>query len=87
MADKIDALKLAVLFHDKYENLAPHFGYQTREETRVFDPTTPNGRLMLTVCAEILDDLLIVQPKVTRCDHSMAEPNNPVCPGCLKWLG
>ena len=22
-----------------------------------------------------------------KCDHSMAENGDPICPGCLKWLG
>lgn len=40
-------------FHEAYERLAPSFGYETRTETREFDPTTPNGRLMIAVCAEV----------------------------------
>lgn len=39
--------------HEIYERLAPDFGYETREETRDFDPNTPNGKLMMAVCAEI----------------------------------
>ena len=45
---------LAVLFHNTYETLAPEFGYETREETRIFDPESENGRLTIAVCAEIL---------------------------------
>lgn len=45
--------KLARLFHETYERLAPSFGYETRTETRQFDPTTPNGSLMIAVCAEL----------------------------------
>jgi hypothetical protein len=48
------AEKLARQFHETYEKLAPQFGYETREETRDFDATTPNGRLMVAVCGEIL---------------------------------
>jgi len=48
-------LQLAGIFHDTYERLAPSFGYQTRPETREFRPASPNGRLMIAVCQEILD--------------------------------
>jgi hypothetical protein len=47
-------LQLAQEFHDAYERLAPSFGYETRTETRQFDPTTPNGRLMVAVAEHIL---------------------------------
>jgi len=50
-------LGLAVLFHDTYERLAPDFGYETRKETRAFDPESPNGKLMIAVCGEILKRL------------------------------
>lgn len=46
--------KLALRFHEVYERLAPSFGYETRQETRAFDPTTPNGKLMIAVCGELL---------------------------------
>lgn len=51
----ISPLELATLFHDRYEELAPHFGYETRKDTRQFSSETPNGRLMIAVCARILD--------------------------------
>lgn len=31
--------KLAKKFHEIYEQLAPNFGYETRTDTREFDPT------------------------------------------------
>jgi hypothetical protein len=40
-------------FHEAYERLAPSFGYETRAETKQFDPTSPNGRLMIAVCSEL----------------------------------
>jgi Mg2+ and Co2+ transporter CorA len=43
----------ARLFHDTYERLAPSFGYETRNDTKQFDPTTPNGKLMIAVCKEV----------------------------------
>lgn len=49
---------LAQSFHDTYERLAPSFGYETRPDTKRFDPGSPNGRLMVAVCREILDSPL-----------------------------
>lgn len=51
---KIEVLELARQFHEAYERLAPRFGFVTRPETRAFDLTTPNGRLMLAVCKELV---------------------------------
>jgi len=48
-----EMLAMAERFHEAYERLAPQFGYETREETRQFDPASPNGRLMIAVCEEI----------------------------------
>lgn len=53
------AFDLAWLFHQTYEKLAPSFGYETREETRDFDPGTPNGKLMLAVAEEVIKRLKI----------------------------
>lgn len=49
-----DVKRLALLFHDTYERLAPKYGYETRPETRKFKASSPNGKLMLAVAAEIL---------------------------------
>lgn len=49
----LPGLELARQFHDLYESMAPQFGYETRPETRQFDPESKNGRLMIAVCAEI----------------------------------
>jgi hypothetical protein len=50
-----DALSLAIMFHHTYERLAPSKGYDTRTETRIFDPESPNGKLMVATCQAILD--------------------------------
>ena len=50
-------LELARLFHETYERLAPSFGYNTRFNTRVFEPVSRNGKLMIAVCEEILKKL------------------------------
>ena len=47
-------IELAKRFHDTYEELAPSFGYETRQETKVFDPETANGRLMIATSARII---------------------------------
>lgn len=49
------ALQLAMVFHEAYERLAPQFGYETRKETEEFDKDSPNGRLMIAVCGEVMD--------------------------------
>ena len=54
-APTCSALDLAIRFHETYERLAPNYGYETRLDTRAFDPTSKNGKLMVAVCAEILE--------------------------------
>jgi hypothetical protein len=48
---------LARRFHELYEELAPQFGYATREDTRAFDPESANGRLMIAVCSRLAADV------------------------------
>jgi len=45
--------ELARLFHDTYERLAPEYGYETREDTKQFNPTSKNGKLMIAVARVI----------------------------------
>lgn len=49
--------ELARAFHASYERLAVGFGYDTRPHTRIFDPDSANGKLMIAVSAEILNML------------------------------
>ena len=58
--------KLARRFHDIYERLAPAFGYETREETRRFDPTSKNGRLMSAVTDVIEADVQAENARLQR---------------------
>ena len=46
-------VEIAKAFHESYERLAQSFGYMTKEETRQFDETSPNGKLMIAVAAEL----------------------------------
>lgn len=57
---KVKELVLAKQFHDTYERLAPSFGYETRPETREFNPESPNGRLMVAVCKEIIEQNIAI---------------------------
>jgi len=45
--------ELARKFHESYERNAPLFGYETREDTKDFDPESTNGKLMIAVCDEV----------------------------------
>jgi hypothetical protein len=60
-------LQLAILFHDTYEQLAPDFGYETREDTRQFNPESKNGRLMIAVCEDIMKRIPF--NSFCTCDH------------------
>jgi hypothetical protein len=64
--NNLTPLQLATLFHDKYETLAPTYGYETREETRNFNPESNNGKLMVQVCREILNHLTMIDWKASH---------------------
>jgi len=51
-----EAYKIARKFHELYESMAPSFGYETKEETKEFDPESSNGRLMACVCWEVVKE-------------------------------
>lgn len=61
--DTISARTLAELFHSAYERLAPEYGYDTREHTRVFDPKTPNGQLMIATANAVLTTLRLYEAR------------------------
>jgi len=73
------ALELATLFHDTYEQMAPAFGYETKEETKVFSSGSRNGQLMLAVCEYILPLL------VGACDNCGGEISHDglLCGDCF----
>ena len=52
------AVNLAYKFHRYYEELAPEFGYETKEDTKEFDAQSKNGKLMVAVCERILANLV-----------------------------
>lgn len=69
------AERMARMFHNTYERLAPDHGYETREETRTFDPNTPNGKLMIATCMELLRGK---KPEVAPPVPVATEPVEPV---------
>lgn len=58
---ELTALELATLFHVIYERKSAEFNYITRTDTRIFDPESSNGKLMIATCEEILSE--DIQPK------------------------
>ena len=50
---------LARMFHEKYERLAPDFGYKTREASAVpwEDVPEANKALMIAVATEIVNEI------------------------------
>ena len=55
--------QLARDFHEAYEELAPTFGYETRTNTKQFDPESKNGKLMIAVCERVATNLLSQKSK------------------------
>lgn len=53
--DMCESERLAREFHRIYEELAPSYGYETKVDTRNFDPSTPNGRLMISTCQKLIE--------------------------------
>lgn len=82
LAGALDAQQLAVIFHNIYERLAPDFGYETRTETRNFDPTTPNGKLMIAVCAEVIAHHLAKPADPAKPDAEVTLIETIQCPKC-----
>lgn len=86
----LEATLLAEKFHHTYERLANQFAYETRKETRQFDRESPNGRLMIAVCAEIIKSipaLGVPQIPVSTSQPQATEekPKEPVDEGCQTW--
>ena len=56
MDEKI--LEITKKFHDTYEKLSKEYGYETREDTKVFDINSNNGKLMYATVNEIVSPIL-----------------------------
>ena len=64
--NKQEILEMTILFHDTYEKLAPKYGYETRKDTKEFNPNTPNGMLMIEVVGIVCK---AIEEKIDWCKH------------------
>lgn len=53
-----EILEITKKFHDTYEKLASEYAYETREDTKVFDINSNNGKLMYATVNEIVSPIL-----------------------------
>ena len=53
-----EILEITKKFHDMYEKLASEYTYETREDTKVFDINSNNGKLMYATVNEIVSSIL-----------------------------
>lgn len=53
-----EILEITKNFHDTYEKLASEYAYKTREDTKVFNINSNNGKLMYATVNEIVNPIL-----------------------------
>jgi hypothetical protein len=68
-----EAEKLALLFHNTYETLAPSFGYETRKDTKKFNRRSKNAKLMIAVAEEVIKQTKKPDPKPPAVTQEMFE--------------
>lgn len=64
--------RVAREFHETYERLAADYGYLTREDTKEFDPNSPNGQLMMAVIRILFDRAVLeatLKARSREADH------------------
>ena len=69
-----EILEITKEFHDTYEKLASEYTYETREDTKVFDINSNNGKLMYATVNEIVSPIL----KENKILRENAEHNDKV---------
>lgn len=74
------AEELAQRFHETYERLAPSFGYETRKESAKpwADVPEQNKRLMVAVCAEIMQDEMYLRGNQLAAISTVLMANTPI---------
>ena len=53
-----EILEITKKFHYTYEKLASEYTYETREDTKIFDINSNNGKLMYATVNEIVSPIL-----------------------------
>ena len=53
-----EILEITKKFHNTYEKLSKEYSYETREDTKVFDINSNNGKLMYATVNEIVSPIL-----------------------------
>lgn len=83
--DFYDAGVLASIFHAKYEEFAPKFGYSTRKQTAVpWEDVPPNNKALMTeVCQHIIDlfkaeDLAVPEISRDKTSRDITLPKKPI---------
>lgn len=73
-----EILEITKKFHDTYEKLASEYTYETREDTKVFDINSNNGKLMYATVNEIVSPILKASKKQKEViDKAIELLNNP----------
>ena len=69
-----EILEITKKFHNTYEKLSKEYSYETREDTKVFDINSNNGKLMYATVNEIVSPIL----KENKILRENAENNDKV---------
>lgn len=73
-----EILEITKKIHDTYEKLASEYTYETREDTKVFDINSNNGKLMYATVNEIVSPILKASKKQKEViDKAIELLNNP----------
>ena len=82
-----EILEITKNFHDTYERLSKEYGYETREETKVFDINSNNGQLMYATVKEVISPILEENQELKK---QVEEKENIACnwkDSCLENAG
>lgn len=70
-----EILEITKKFHDTYEKFASEYTYETREDTKVFDINSNNGKLMYVTVNEIVSPILKASKKQKEVIDKLIELN------------